>query len=260
MTAEGASRRTGHLAARPWDAVRRLSSRTSLRTKLITALVGLVILALGALGMIGISILRGYLLGPFDNELQGAGGSPQVLSCVEGYLSGGLDCHANNIDIYWLPSSGQLEPVLTQQPNTYLGYLPTTNPAWLPDVSGAQHWLTANPQQATTVPAQSGGEKWRVMGFNATVTNLQTGAQSAGTIIVATDVTTVYGTLQKLIWVDTIVSAAIICVLAGVGYAVVRSNLRPLVENTPCVLHRRCSHTIVARGYAYCTTSVSGVS
>ena len=218
------------MAARPWDAVRRLSSRTSLRTKLITALVGLVILALGALGMIGISILRGYLLGPFDNELQGAGGSPQVLSCVQGYLSGGLDCHANNIDIYWLPSGGQLEPVLTQQPNTYFGYLPTTNPAWLPDVSGAQHWLTANTQQATTVPAQSGGEKWRVMSFNATVTNLQTGAQSAGTIIVATDVTTVYGTLQKLIWVDTVVSAAIICVLAGVGYAVVRSNLRPLVE------------------------------
>ena len=60
------------------------------------------------------------------------------------------------------------------------------------------------------MPAQSGGEKWRVMGLNATVTNQQTGAQSAGTIIVATDVTTVYGTLQKLIWVDTIVSAAII--------------------------------------------------
>jgi len=230
MTAEGASSASGHWAARPWLALRRLSSRTSLRTKLITALVGLVILALGTLGIIGISILRGYLLGPIDSELEGAGGSPQVLSCVQAYLSGGLDCHANNIDIYWLPSGGQLEPVWTQQPNTYFGYQQTTNPAWLPDLSGAKRWLAANPQQATTVSAQSGSEKWRVMGFDVTVTNVPTGAQSAGTIIVAVDVATVYSTLQKLIWVDTIVSAAIICVLAGVGYAVVRSNLQPLVE------------------------------
>ena len=80
------------------------------------------------------------------------------------------------------------------------------------------------------MPAQSGSEKWRAMGFNFPAINQQTGVQSAGTIIVATDVTTVYNTLQKLIWVDTIVSVAIVCVLAGAGYAVVRSNLRPLVE------------------------------
>ena len=230
MTAEGASSRTGHWAARPWDAVRQLSSRTSLRTKLITALVGLVILALGTLGMIGISILRGYLLGPIDGQLLSAGETQQVQSCVQVYLSGAEDCHAQGLDIYWLTSGGKLEPVWTPQPNTYFGYQPATSPAWLPALSGVSSWVAASPQQATTVPAQSGSEKWRAMGFNVTVTNVQSGAQSTGTIIVATDVTTVYATLQKLIWVDTIVSAAIICVLAGVGYAVVRSNLRPLVE------------------------------
>ena len=233
MTAEGASRRTGHWAARPWDAVRQLSSRTSLRTKLITALVGLVILALGTLGMIGISILRGYLLGPIDGQLLSAGGTQQVPACVQLYLAGGTggpNCHAEGLDIYWLPSGGKLEPVSTPQPSTYFGYQPAAGPAWLPDLSGVTSWLAANPQQATTVQAQSGSEKWRAMGFNVPVINQQTGVQSAGTIIVATDVTTVYDTLQKLIWVDTLVSAAIICVLAGVGYAVVRSNLRPLVE------------------------------
>ena len=233
MTAEGASRRTGHWAARPWDAVRQLSSRTSLRTKLITALVGLVILALGTLGMIGISILRGYLLGPIDSQLLSAGGTQQVPACVQLYLAGGTggpNCHAVGLDIYWLPSGGKLEPVSTPQPSTYFGYQPAAGPAWLPDLSGVTSWLAANPQQATTVPAQSGSEKWRAMGFNVPVINQQTGVQSAGTIIVATDVTTVYDTLQKLIWVDTLVSAAIICVLAGAGYAVVRSNLRPLVE------------------------------
>ena len=67
------------------------------------------------------------------------------------------------------------------------------------------------------MPAQSGRDQWRVMGFPATVTNLQTGAQTTGTIIVATDVTTVYNTIQRLIWVDVIVSAMIVCVLAIVG-------------------------------------------
>ena len=188
------------------------------------------ILALGTLGMIGISILRGYLLGPIDSQLLSAGETQQVQSCIQVYLSGAEDCHAQGLDIYWLTSGGKLEPVWTPQPNTYFGYRAATSPAWLPALSGVSSWVAASPQQATTVPAQSGSEKWRAMGFNVTVTNVQTGAQSTGTIIVATDVTTVYATIQKLIWVDTIVSAAIICVLAGVGYAVVRSNLRPLVE------------------------------
>ena len=230
MTAEGASRQTRHWTARPWDAVRQLSSRTSLRTKLIVALVGLVILALGTLGMIGISILRGYLLGPVDSQLEAVGGSQQITSCVQAYLGGAGVCRVSNYDIYWVTSSGQLEPVWTPQPYTYISVQQATSPALLPDLSGVKNWLAANPQQATTIPAQAGGQQWRAMGFDVPVTNVQTGAQSAGTIIVATDVTTVYQTLQKLIWVDTIVSAAIVCVLAGVGYAVVRSNLRPLVE------------------------------
>jgi len=210
-------------------AARQLSARTPLRTKLIAALVTLVIFALAALGMVGISILRGYLLGPYDSELQSAGGAQPIVSCVQDYLAGGGSCRAD-LDIYWLTSSGHLEPVLTPQPNTYFGDQPAQSPAWLPDLSGVTTWLAANAQQATTVPAQSGRDQWRVMGFPATVTNLQTGAQTTGTIIVATDVTTVYNTIQRLIWVDVIVSAVIVCVLAIVGFAVVQANLRPLVD------------------------------
>jgi two-component system OmpR family sensor kinase len=200
-----------------------------LRTKLVAALVTLVIFALAALGMIGISILRGYLLRPYDAELQSAGGAQPIVSCVESYLSGGGNCRAD-LDIYWLTSSGQLEPVWTPQPNTYFGYQPAQSPAWLPDLSGTSHWLAANTQQAITVSAKAGGEQWRAMGFTANVTNLQTGTQTTGTIVVATDVTTVYSTIQKLIWMDLIVSAVIVCVLAAVGFAVVQANLRPLVD------------------------------
>jgi two-component system, OmpR family, sensor kinase len=229
MTAEGASSNGGRWAPWPWRAARGLSSRTSLRTKLVAALVALVVFALAALGMAGISILRSYLLRPYDSALQTVGSNQQVVSCVESYLSGVTNCRTD-LDIYWLTSSGQLQAVWTPQPNTSFGYQPAQSPAWVPGVSGATAWLKANPQQATTVMAQAGSERWRAMGFPANVTNLQTGTQSTGTIIVATDVTNVYDTIQKLIWMDAIVSAAIVLVLAGVGYAVVQANLRPLVE------------------------------
>ena len=229
MTTAGASNQGGHWAARPWRVVRQLSARTPLRTKLVAALVALVIFALAALGMVGISILRGYLLGPFDTELQSAGSGQPIVSCVESYLAGGGGCRAD-FDIYWLTSSGRLEPVWTPQPNTYFNYQQAQSPAFLPDLSGVTTWLAANAQQGTTVPAQSGSDQWRVMGFPATVTNVQTGAQTTGTIIVATDVTTVYSTIQKLIWAGVIVSAVIVCVLAIVAFAVVRANLRPLVD------------------------------
>ena len=67
MTAEGAGSRGGHWAARPWRAVQGLSSRTSLRTKLVTAMLALVISALVAMACAGISLLRGQLIGSLDS-------------------------------------------------------------------------------------------------------------------------------------------------------------------------------------------------
>ena len=68
MTAVGAD---GRASGRAWRAVRQLSHRTSLRTKLITALFTLVTLALVAISCAGIAFLRGYLLGQTYTSLQG---------------------------------------------------------------------------------------------------------------------------------------------------------------------------------------------
>ena len=46
---------------RPWLALRRLSNRTPLRTKLITALLALVIVALAAISVSSVWMLRSYL-------------------------------------------------------------------------------------------------------------------------------------------------------------------------------------------------------
>jgi two-component system OmpR family sensor kinase len=235
MTAVEAGSRIAHRAARPWRAARRLSSRTSLRTKLIAALVTLVILAMGAMGSVGVSLLRGDLLQPYNVELQNvelqnSGASRAVTACVGEYLSGnGGNCPVVGLDIYWLPSGGKLQTVSTPQSNSYM---PQTGQFSVPALSGVARWLAANNGQAETVPAQTGGGRWLVMGFPATATSFTNNSQTAGsgTIIIATDVTSVYNTIHQLVGVDLIVGLVILFVLLIAGFAVVQTNLRPLVE------------------------------
>jgi two-component system OmpR family sensor kinase len=207
--------------------VGRLSSRTPLRTKLIAALVTLVILAMVAMGSVGVSLLRGDLIQPYNVELQNAGASRSVTVCVEQYLSGaGGSCPVGGVDIYWLPSGGKLQTVSTPQSN---GYMPQTGSS-VPALSGVARWLAANNGQAVTVPAQTGGGRWLVMGFPATATNFTNNSQTAGTIIIAADVTSVYSTIHQLVGVDLIVGLVILFVLLIAAFAVVQTNLRPLVE------------------------------
>jgi len=70
MMSEEAGSRASR-AARPWGAIRRLSHRTSLRTKLVTALLALVAVALVVISVVGVTFLRTYLLGQTDTQLRG---------------------------------------------------------------------------------------------------------------------------------------------------------------------------------------------
>jgi len=70
MTAQGASSVGSHGSGRPWQALRNLSDRTPLRTKLITALLALVAVALVAISVSSGWVLRSYLTTQDDNQLQ----------------------------------------------------------------------------------------------------------------------------------------------------------------------------------------------
>ena len=50
--------------SRRWQKVRRATGRIPLRIKLISAVLALVLIALGAISIGGITLLRNYLLGP----------------------------------------------------------------------------------------------------------------------------------------------------------------------------------------------------
>jgi two-component system, OmpR family, sensor kinase len=232
MTAEGASSQNGPARARGWRAVRRLSSRTSLRTKLITALITLVILALAAISFAGISILRGYLIGQTDNTLRSETIEQLGVHAVNDSLNGngcggtGVGLANSKYAVWWIPAGGALQQIV--QPVAGGFSTSCTGNGGGPSmsaISAVEPRLVANPGLTTTVPGQVRGDRWRVISYSEPVSN-----GTNGTMIIGTDVSSVYGTIQQLAGVDLIVSIVIVFVLLIAAIAVVRANLRPLVD------------------------------
>ncbi len=232
MTAEGASSQVGPARVRAWQAVHRLSSRTSLRTKLITALVTLVILALAAISFAGISFLRSYLIGQTDTTLRSQGIQQPGVHAVADALNNagcgpsGLELANSKYAVWWIPANGALQQVV--QPVTGgLSQSCTGNGGGpsMSAISAVASQLIADPGLTITVPGPVSGDRWRVISYSEPVTNGTT-----GTMIIGTDVSSVYGTIRQLAGMDLIVSIVIVLVLLMVAIAVVRANLRPLVD------------------------------
>jgi two-component system, OmpR family, sensor kinase len=205
--------------------MRSVSGRVSLRTKLVAALLALVFIALAAMGTAGVSLLRGELLGPYTGELEAVidqdGG--HINYCVEQYVVDGSNgACPNGISVTWIQASGQPVTVVTPPSSSY----DTIEPASL---GSAASWLASHRLVPMTVPAQSGGGRWRVMSYPGEVVNAA-GQQVPGTIVIGLDATSTYTTIRQLTGVDIIVSVVILFFVALVGFWMVQANLRPLVE------------------------------
>jgi two-component system OmpR family sensor kinase len=207
-----------------WQNLKRLPGRMPLRTKLITALLGLVALALAVISVAGIEFLHSYLIGQANNSIQNliaSTGPRSPQAYVLNVLNGGNPERGQQFSIDWLTSKGKLlgavQPVDGYPFHSIAG----------PDVTPHSSWLTSN--QATTVSASSGSGRWQVFAYPYSFPSL-TGQQTAGTIIVGVEVTGAYQTLGKLTGIDLLVSAIILVGLFVVGIAVVRASLRPLTE------------------------------
>src|ERR1700761_8790512 len=70
MARNGAGTDTSNVFRHPLLAMSRLSQRTPLRVKLITALLALVALALAVISFTSIAFFRAYLVNQSDNQLQ----------------------------------------------------------------------------------------------------------------------------------------------------------------------------------------------
>jgi two-component system, OmpR family, sensor kinase len=223
----------GNWARRPWDSVRRLSSRTSLRTKLITALLALVIIALTVIGVAFAAFMRSYLLGQVDQQLKSQNLQNAAVRSVSDTLSGNTDPFAQQNEanlaeagyaVWWIPAGGKPQQIV--QPASS-GFAASSQGNVLPakSLTAIQSHFTSISELTTTVPGQAAGDRWRIIGINELVSNGTT-----GTLVIGEDVSSVYTTIRQLTGVDLIVSVVIVFVLAIIGFAVVQANLRPLVD------------------------------
>ena len=221
----------------PLSALTRLSERTPLRVKLIAALLTLVALALAVISFTSTAVFQRYLLNQADSQLRGlmtnaysslpSSQNPSALTNPShdysgpGYVVEALDPNGNPINHF-----GNLGR-LTGSP---------------PDLPTSTAWLNAHSGQPVTVPAQVGGDSWRVI--TESVPNVQvtyttpSGQQQneivTATLVVGQQIGNIDGPIGYLSWLDLVVSLAIMLGLGVVSVAVVRTNLRPLddIEET----------------------------
>jgi two-component system, OmpR family, sensor kinase len=203
------------MTLRPLAAGRRLLARTPLQVKLIAAVLVLVTVALALIGLASVAALDGYLVGRLDDQLQlvargSAGAGPPEF---DGRGPGHRGPPSPYLVQYRL-ADGRLDE---QDENPLEQGRP---PPRVPDDPA---WFEATTGETTTVPAAGGGGRWRVA-----VAPRRDG--SGGSVVVAASLDGIDATIRQLRLIDLGVSLIVLAALAGVGAAIVRASLRPLVE------------------------------
>ena len=227
MTAEGTTSR----AARRWQALRDLPDRTSLRTKLITGLLALVIVAVAAISVSSVWVLRSYLTSQDDSQLRAIYTSAvsQGVSLPPGQLFrvGGTTTYFVGVQEPGNPLSASG----LQSGPSYGGYRQVQS---VPDVPASQLWAITNNGKLMTVQAQSGSDTWRVItepvSYPLPTNNTGSTEQVTGTFVVGADLGNINATIGGLAVTVLVIGLIVVCILALAIVMVVRASLRPLVD------------------------------
>jgi two-component system, OmpR family, sensor kinase len=204
------------MTLRPLAAGRSLAARTPLQVKLIVAVLALVTVALVLIGLASVAALDGYLVGRLDTQLQAvAEHSAEEGPPHDAGPPGSRRGPPSPYLVQYRTATGQLGR--PQESNLLDQDLP---PPRVPDDPA---WFRTNADKAVTVPAIGGHGRWRVA-----VQPLDDG--SGGSVVVAASLDPIDSTTRQLRLIDLGVSLVVLAVLAGVGAAIVRASLRPLVE------------------------------
>ncbi len=222
----------GYFGGRRRGVLRRLSDRTPLRTKLITAVLALVIMALAAISLAGIGVLRSYLTTQYDSQLQNSLSS--LVAAYEGGQLSGSAGYANPVGPettvgIQVPGKQLTWYSPSQQGQQYQGYKhPLEQP--LPSLPTATGWAGSSASgEFVTVSALSGSSTWRVLATTITYPVSDTSSTTQpSTLLVAADLGNIGATLNRFLLFDLAISGVLVLVLLGVGAYVVQSNLRPL--------------------------------
>ena len=222
-----ASSETGSRRWSPWGAAKRVSDRTPLRTKLITAAVGLVIVALAAIGVASVVMLRAYVTTQHDNDLVSVVNSVNATHTIPQHINIGNAAPTRSNIVIGLQDPGS--PLTWGQYNNLPAAMGKPDP--LPSLPTSGLWTgktVGNPSPVMSVPAQEGPNTWRIIAETATVADPDTGQPTTVILVVAEDLGNLSALTSRLVLFNLIVGGAIVIVLAAVGVGVVRANLRPL--------------------------------
>jgi signal transduction histidine kinase len=199
------------MTPRPLAAGRRLLARTPLQLKLIVATLALVAVALALIGLASVAALNGYLVNRLDSQLEAVARQP---TRPPGEFRREPDGRG----------SGPPSPFLIQYRDADGKVVGTVsaplNEGQPPEVPDDSAWLAANAGEPVTVPAAGGDGRWRVLVHEA----------GPGTKVVAASLEGIDSTTRQLRLIDLVVSLVVLVAVAGVGAAIVRASLRPLVE------------------------------
>ncbi|HEY3751249.1 MAG TPA: HAMP domain-containing sensor histidine kinase [Pseudonocardiaceae bacterium] len=197
-----------------WAWVRRLPLRVQL---VVTLLLLLAAVLIGSYFVASTS-MQGYLLNQLDVRLGRT--TVQVVRVLStGQLPGGGDRFGGRPPI---SDGDQISVELN-------GQTVWRSPTATGNTSAPQ--LPASPEIGTafTVPSQGGGTNWRVLA-TAVPTTTVAGANSTATVVVATDQSEVDTAIGDLSTMYLRISVGALVLLGALGYALVRSSLRPLEE------------------------------
>lgn len=216
---------------RPWHALTDLNDRTSLRSKLITALLALVAVGLVAISVASVMVLRSYLVSQDDSQLHDVVSNINNHQIAIDLLPGqAATVHGTNILVGFQQPGTPLSSSGSQGGLTYGG---SPQMLSLPSVPTSPVWADAYSGRLLTVPAQSGSNSWRVITEPTTLSipTITGGtAQESGTLVVGVDLGNINAVIGRLAVAELVIGFIIVCILGIAAVAVVRANLRPLVE------------------------------
>ncbi len=205
--------------------LRRLSGRTPLRVKMITALLALVIVALAVISVASLTVFRNYQVQRANQQVTDLY-QQEVMALHAGHgANPGVTAFGPYL-IAIVPSGTSLAQQAANQPGLPGGIS-------LPDVPTSGNWYKAHGGHLANVGSLSGSDNWQVVAQQIPVfsTNFFGQSQkSTATLIIGVNLGDINGTISQLAGIDLIVSVIIIVGLAVVGVAIVRASLRPLSD------------------------------
>ena len=200
MARNGAGRDPQSGFRHPLLAMSRLSQRTPLRVKLITALLALVALALAVISFTSAAVFQRYLVDQADNQLSGLNNAQTSLRAIN---NGGPGT-GSGFRYLAIPPGYLVEGFDQQGDPIQFGNVDRLGGASPPALTEGSSSMTEHVGQAFTIPSQDGKTSWRVIYDRVPhiiFDNLETGQTQSETVtlIVGEQIGNIEGRLEGIL-------------------------------------------------------------